>query len=59
MRFALCVAVAKDETELPLFVIFKGKPNGHIEKQLLSILPDGMYGCVQEKGWCDERAMNK
>ncbi len=58
MKFTLCVAVALDGTKLPLFVIFKGQPNGSIARSLPSILPDGIYGCVQEKGWCDERAMN-
>ena len=59
MRFTLCVAVAMDGTKLLLFVIFKGKPNGNIEKNLSGILPAGVFGCTQSKAWCDERAMHK
>ena len=34
MRFTLTVTVAMDRTKLPLFVIFKGKQVGTVEKQL-------------------------
>ena len=57
LRFTLCVAVAFDGTKIPLFVIFRGQPNGSIENKLPNILLEDVYGCVQEKGWCDERAM--
>ena len=50
MRFTLAVTVAMDGTKLPLFVIFKGKPGGNIEKNLQEILPEGVIGCVQKKG---------
>ncbi len=40
-----------------LFVIFKGIPGRRIEKQLPQILPNGIHGCVQEKGWMDEHTM--
>ena len=57
MWFTLCVSVAVDGTKLPLFVIFKCKPNGNIEKDLPSIMPAGMLGCTLNKAWFDERAM--
>ena len=43
---------------MPLFVIFKDKPGGKIEKSLDEILPDGIVGCVQRKGWMDNVTMN-
>ena len=57
MRFTLAVTVAMDGTKLPLFVIFKGTPGGSVEKQLPTILPEGIFGCVQKKGWMDNRTM--
>ena len=59
MRFTLCLSVAMDGIKLLLFVIFKGKPNGNIEKDLPSIMAPGMLGCTQSKAWCDELAMLK
>lgn len=55
-RITLSVAVAYDGTKLPLFVVFKGQPNGRIEQDLPNILPAGMYGCCQKNAWMDERA---
>ena len=52
-----CVTIAADGSKLPLFVIFKGIDNGRIAKELHSIMPDGIYGCTQEKGWMDNRVM--
>ena len=57
-RFTLAVTVAMDGTKLPLFVIFKGVPGGRVEKQLTAELPEGVVGCVQRKGWMDNRTMN-
>ena len=59
MQFKLRVSVAMDGTKSSLFVIFKGKTTGNIEKDLLSIMPAGMLGCTQNKAWCDEHAMLK
>lgn len=56
-RMTVCVSVACDGTKLPLFVIFKGQPNGKIEKDLDNILPENVFGCCQSKGWMDERSM--
>ena len=56
-RCTVCVTVAADGTRLPLFVIFKGSPNGPIAKSLQDIIPKGMYGCMQVKGWMDNRVM--
>ena len=53
----VCVTVAADGSKLPLFVIFKGSANGWIAKELLSILPDGMYTTTQEKAWMDNLVM--
>ena len=57
MRFTLAVSVAMDGTKLPLFAIFKGVPGGSIDRQLPSILPTGVVGCVQAKAWMDDRTM--
>ena len=57
-RCTLCITVAADGAKLPLFVIFKARPNGTIAKNLHQILPAGMHGCVQEKGWMDNRVMS-
>ena len=56
-RMTVCVAVASNGCKLPLFVIFKGEPNGRIERSLPQILPRGIYGCCQAKGWMDERGL--
>ena len=47
-----------DGSKLPLFVIFKGKSFGKIEKSLTEIFPDNNVGCVQRKGWMDSVTMN-
>ena len=54
----LAVSVSMDGSKRPLFVIFKGKPGGSIEKQLPLIIPAGIVGCVQAKGWMDDRTMS-
>ena len=56
-RCIVCIAVAADGTKLPLFVIFKGAVNGPIVNSLAQIMPVGMYGCIQPKGWMDNRVM--
>ena len=56
-RFTLAVSVATDGSKLPLFAIFKGVPSGRIDKSLADVLPSGLSGCVQRKGWMDNRTM--
>ena len=58
LRVTLYVTIAMDGTKLPLFLIFKGAPGGHIERLLDQILPNGMHGCAQKKAWMDERGMH-
>ena len=57
MRFTLAVTVAMDGMKLPLCVVFKGTPGRKVEKQLPDIIPAGILGCVQKKGWMDNRTM--
>lgn len=57
-RLTVCVSVASDGTKLPLFLIFKGAPNGKIEKNLSNILPSNVFGCCQSKGWADQRSLD-
>lgn len=38
-RMTVCVICCADGTKLPLFVVFKGKPKGHIEKTYNSFYP--------------------
>ena len=52
-RFKLAISDATDDSKLPLFVIFKGIPDGRIDKSLADILPRGLSGCVQRKVWMD------
>ena len=56
-RCTVCITVAADGTKLPLFVIFKGAINGPIANSLHQIMPAGMHGCTQIKGWMDNRVM--
>ncbi len=56
-RFTLPVSVGIDGAYLPLFVIFKGKPEVTVEKQLPGTVPDGIVACVQRKAWMDDRTM--
>ena len=51
----LVVWVTMDGTKLPLFVKFKGKPGGSVERSLPSILSAGVIGCVQMKARMDDR----
>ena len=57
-RFTLGITLAMDGAKLPLFVILKGLPGGRIEKSLTSELPEGLVGCVQRKGWMDNRTID-
>ena len=57
MRFTLAVTVAMDGTKLPLFVIFKGKQGGTVEKQLSSILHAGVTVSVQKKAWMENNTI--
>ena len=50
-RLTACVACAQDGTKLPIFLVFKAKPGGLIERRLPRELPSGVYGCCQENGW--------
>ena len=43
---------------MPLFVTLKALQNSAIAKNLLQILPSGMHGCVQEKGWMNNRVLS-
>ena len=56
-RFTLAVSVALDGSKLPLFATFEGVPGGRIDKSLADILLRGASGCVQRKGWMDNRTM--
>ena len=58
-RCTVCIAVAADGTKLPLFVIFKAAENGPVANSLHSIMPSGIYGCTQKKGWMDNRVMQE
>ena len=58
-RLSAFLAVSSDGTKLPPFIVFKAKPNGRIEKNMRQILPDDMFGCVQTKGWADDRGMGE
>ena len=49
-RITVALSVALDGIKLSLFVIFKGKPGGRIEKSLPDIVPRGIVGYVQRKG---------
>ena len=55
-RMTVCVACAYDGTKLPLFLVFKGKPDGRIEKNIQNELNEGIFACCQENAWMDERA---
>ncbi|GMF38787.1 unnamed protein product [Phytophthora lilii] len=50
-RLTACITCAQDGTKLPLFLVFKAKPRGTIEKKLDNLLPPGVFGCSQENGW--------
>ena len=56
-RFTLAVIITMDGTKLPLFVIFKGTLGDSFEKSLPDIIPKGVIGCVQRKGWIYSRTM--
>ena len=56
-RCTVCIAVAADETKLPLFVIFKGAVSLPIANSHQEILPARLYECTQPKGWKDNRVI--
>ena len=49
-RCMLCITVAADGAKLPLFVIFKARPNGTIAKNLRQILLKRMDACRRKVG---------
>ena len=53
------LAVARDGTKLPPFIIFKGKPNGRIAKKDFKDYPAGAVYICQDSNWMDEQAMLK
>lgn len=42
-RVTACISVACGGTKLPLLFISKKKPNGHIERQLKTLLPQNIF----------------
>ena len=55
----LAATVTGSGKMLPPFLIFKGKPQGHIALCEFGTYPDeGRYAC-QEKAWMDESKMNE
>ena len=41
-----------------MFILFKGKPGGRIERDFANYPPGASY-CVQNNAWMDEEAMKK
>ena len=58
-RASVFLAVARDGTKLPPFIIFKGKPNGRIESKEFKTYPADARYAVQENAWMDEITMLK
>lgn len=44
--YTMAATVAMDGTKIPLFVIFKAKSSGLIERTPANNLPEGVVGCV-------------
>ena len=57
LRVKVAVSIAMNGTKLPLFVIFKGKPEVSVEKSLSNIHPKVIVACVQQNAWMDDGAM--
>ena len=57
MRFSFAVSVTINAIKLPLLATFKGTPGGSIDRKLPSMLPTGIFGCVQTKALMNDRTM--
>lgn len=57
VRCTAVLAVAADGTKLPPMVIFKAVPGATIEKGLHEILPSGVVGSCEKKGFMNTRSM--
>ena len=56
IRVTLAVTVTASGTTLPPLMVFKGKPNGRIQRAF-GTYPVGCFYAVQERAWMDERVM--
>lgn len=56
MRATAAVTVTASGKMLPLMMVFKGKPNGRIEREFRNY-PVGAQYAVQDRAWMDERVM--
>jgi hypothetical protein len=56
MRLSLAVTVTASGDILPPFIVFKGKPNGRIQRDF-GTYPVGSYYACQERAWMDESVM--
>ena len=56
MRVTVSVCISTSGRMLPPLIIFKGKPNGQIQWELLGCNPGAIYA-VQDHAWMDERVM--
>ena len=57
LRVTVAVSIAMNRTKLRLFVIFKGKPRGSIEKSLSIICPKEIIAFEQQTACMDDRTM--
>lgn len=56
MRIAMAVAVTASGVMLTPLLVFKGKPGGRIEREIVVYTTEGLFA-VQQKAWMDERMM--
>lgn len=57
MRATLFVAIDKSGEMMSPFLVFKGTPNGRIEKKELVTFSKDAFYCCQKNAWCDEKVM--
>jgi hypothetical protein len=56
-QVTVAVTFAGNGTVLPLDVVFKGKPNGHITKKEFATFPTSHHYHCQDVAWMDEAVM--
>ncbi len=58
-RISCFLTVCADGSKLPPLLVYKGKPGGSVEREFSQddFPQEGIFCCVQENAWTDERVM--
>ncbi|RHY69818.1 hypothetical protein DYB30_006773 [Aphanomyces astaci] len=52
-RMTAVLTIRRDGEKLPILIVIKGQPGGHIDNKELPTFPSGHYYAMQSKAWMD------